>query len=168
METKIVICDSSVLINFLKVDRLDLFAKHSHTFLVTDHVQEEISDHYPEQKRCFQAALAEGILEVLSVTKEDELDIFCTLSKSGQLGSGECSAIAVAVTHGYKLAIEDNQALKRALALFPKLKIMRTQDLLLSMHKEGILHIEDADIMLETWAAKHRFKLKIQSIRQLI
>ena len=47
----IVVTDASVLINFLRIDRIDLIAGHSHAFLATDHVANEVSDRYPDQQR---------------------------------------------------------------------------------------------------------------------
>ena len=43
-----IVADTSVLINFLRVDRMDLIARHSHRFLVTDHVAAEVTDFYGE------------------------------------------------------------------------------------------------------------------------
>ena len=43
-----IVADTSVLINFLRVDRMDLIARHSHRFLVTDHVAGEVTDFYGE------------------------------------------------------------------------------------------------------------------------
>ena len=37
-EPAIIATDASVLINFLRIDRTDLLAGHSHDFLATDHV----------------------------------------------------------------------------------------------------------------------------------
>ena len=34
----IIVTDASVLINFLRIDRIDLLAGHAHAFLSTDHV----------------------------------------------------------------------------------------------------------------------------------
>ena len=43
--------DTSVLINFLKIDGVDLLARHPHyQFIVTDHVAGELKDYYPEQQ----------------------------------------------------------------------------------------------------------------------
>ena len=56
----IVVTDTSVLVNFLCIDRMDLIAWHSHRFVITDHVTEaeEITEHYPEQQARLKAALA--------------------------------------------------------------------------------------------------------------
>ena len=44
----VVVTDASVLVNFLRIDRMDLIAGHSHAFIVTDHVADEVSDRYPD------------------------------------------------------------------------------------------------------------------------
>lgn len=63
----VVITDTSVLVNFLCIDRMDLIARHPHRFLITEHVKEEITDHYPEQQTRLNVALADGTLEEVTV-----------------------------------------------------------------------------------------------------
>ncbi|MDY0041937.1 MAG: hypothetical protein RBS57_16615, partial [Desulforhabdus sp.] len=106
----IIVSDTSVLINFLRIDRMDLFAHHSHDFIVTDHVAGEITDHYSEQQARFASALENDTIRQISVNDPEALVLFGTLSASGRLGAGECSAIALAVHNGYILAIEDRRA----------------------------------------------------------
>ncbi len=69
-ETKpaIIVTDTSVLINFLRIDRTDLTASHSHDFLATDHATAEISDRYPDQQQRFAEALDAGIISETRVT----------------------------------------------------------------------------------------------------
>lgn len=157
-----------MLINFLKIDRLDLFEAYSSNFLVTDNICDEITDFYPEEKQIFEKALSNGILSLISVTDQRELELFAKLSTSGQLGVGECSAIAVAGIQGFKIAIEDKQAIKKALSIISNLEILRTQDLLRNMVLEGILDINAVDEILLTWAEKYRFKIKLQSISEIL
>ena len=38
----VIALDTSVLINFLCIDRMDLIARYSHQFIVTDHVAAEV------------------------------------------------------------------------------------------------------------------------------
>jgi hypothetical protein len=67
-----------VRINFLKIDRVDLFQAYSAEFLVTDHVQDEITDYYPDQKQVFERAL-EGlafVIGLLIIGNRGELDFF--------------------------------------------------------------------------------------------
>ena len=87
--------DASVLINFLRIDRMDLIARHSHDFIVTDHVAAEISDRYPEQRKRFAEAIDATAISQTSVVSPEEMSLFESLSASGRLGAGECSAVAV-------------------------------------------------------------------------
>ncbi len=50
----IIIADTNVLINFLRIDRLDLIARHFYQFVITDHVREEITEHHPVQRQMLQ------------------------------------------------------------------------------------------------------------------
>jgi predicted nucleic acid-binding protein len=162
-----IICDTSVIINFLKINRLDLLAEYSHTFWVTDHVHREITIDYPIQQQLFQSAFEKLAIQKTSVEDPEELNIFIELIKNGQLGSGECATIAVAINRGYFLAIDDNQAIKKAELLMSPKRILRTQDILVGMIRENLLSFENADQLLQNWATYHRFKLKIPTIKDL-
>ena len=164
----IIVTDTSVLINFLRIDRTDLIAGHSHDFLATDHVAAEISDRYPDQQQRFAAALDAGIISETSVTTPEELQLFGTLFATGRLGAGECSAIALAVHCGYILAIDDRLATRHARRVDAGLRILSTQDLMVSMIREGLLGIEEADRIMQEWAARHRFRLGLDSFQELI
>jgi hypothetical protein len=97
----------------------------------------------------------------------EELTLFARLNQSGQLGAGECAAIAVACHRGYYLAIDDNQAIKKTMEIASPPKIFRTQDLILLMIQEQVLEIDEADHLIEIWSTHHRFKLKMTSFREL-
>jgi hypothetical protein len=60
----------------------------SYRFMITGHVMEEITDHYPEQQVRLNAALADGTLEVVTVSGDAALDLFRILSETGRLGAG--------------------------------------------------------------------------------
>ena len=62
----ILVSDASVLINFLRIDRMDLIAAVSYEFIATDHVANEISEAYPEQRVRYQAALDRGAVAQVS------------------------------------------------------------------------------------------------------
>jgi hypothetical protein len=96
-----------------------------------------------------------------------EVAAFLDLSRQG-IGSGECSAIAVAGTRGWSLALEDKRAGRVALSRFPSLQILKTQDLMVRLLREGVLSINDADGLLEDWRTNHRFRLKIASFKELL
>ena len=80
------IMDASVLINFLRIDRMDLIARHSHDFIVTDHVAAEISDRYPEQRKRFAEAIDATAVSQTSVVSPEEMSLFESLSASRRLG----------------------------------------------------------------------------------
>ena len=161
----VVVADTSVLINFLRIDRMDLLAGHSHAFIVTDHVADEVSDQYPEQQQRFEATVEAGALSQESVTSRAEIALFGTLSASGRLGAGECSAIAVAVHRRHMLAIDDRRAAIQARRADRTLRILTTQDLMVSMIGEGLLDIVEADRIKDELAERHRFRLKLASFR---
>lgn len=164
----IILADTSVLINFLAVDRLDLIERHGSRFMITDHVGQEVLTHYAEQFARLQNALTQGILEPISVTAQEEVETFAQLTGAGRLGHGECSAIAVAAHRGYTLAIDDKRARKQALALRSTLQVIATQDLMLSMIKTGLLSANDADAIKNEWETRYRFKLAFNSFADLL
>ncbi len=164
----IIVTDASVLINFLRIDRIDLIAGHSHAFLATDHVANEVSDRYPDQQRRFVSALDSGALTLIPVAAADELRLFASLSATGRLGAGECSAIAVAVQRRYTLAIDDRVAKRLASRFAPSLHIVTTQDLVVWMIRQDLLDVEEADRMKHEWSDQHRFRLNLDSFGDLL
>jgi predicted nucleic acid-binding protein len=165
---KQVILETSVLINFLKVDRVDLLARlPGQEFLITDHVRDEITQHYPQQVARLTAALQQGHLHEIQVTDPGELAAFSQLASTG-LGSGECSAIAAASLRGLPLAIDDKVAVKRARQFHPGIAILNTESLMVSLIHENILDVPAADAIKDDWERNHRFRLPFQSFAERI
>ena len=165
----IIIADTNVLINFLNIERLDLIARHSHDFVITDHVKAEITDDFAHQQKLLEKALKDGVLTERQLIAPEEIDLFLNLSSSGRLGHGECSAIACAVHGKHKLALDDKKATNKALtSISQDLDILRTQDLIVSMIEESLLNLAEADAIKETWETQHRFRLKIESFAELL
>ena len=168
--TAIVVADTSVLINFLRIDRMDLLGRYPSHFLATDHVAGEIEAR--EQRVRFNAAVTEGIIETCVVNDPKEVELYMRLDPGRRLGHGECSAIAVALNRGYHLAIDDNKALSRALREAPlanaKLHILRTPDLIVALIRSGVLTIVEADRIKDDWGRHHRFRIKAASFDELL
>ncbi|WP_034431132.1 hypothetical protein [Candidatus Contendibacter odensensis] len=164
----IVIADTSVLINFLAIGRMDLIKRHSCRFLITDHVRQEITEHYQEQFSRLKEALEQGILEEISVIDPEEVETFAKLTKLESFGNGECACIAVALHRSYTLAIDDKKAIKQARLSCPTISIVTTEDLMVSMIKSGLITVNEADAIKNEWASSHKFKLKIHSFSDLI
>ena len=145
MVRSIIIADTSVLINFLQIDRMDLIGAHPASFIVTDHVADEIADSYPDQQARYNAALAAGLLDQQRIDDLAEVELFLRLAERGRLGAGERSAIAVALNRGYTLAIDDTRAIYRALAEAKvagnALSILRTQDIVVELIRGGIVAV---------------------------
>ncbi|MEX0714751.1 MAG: hypothetical protein WD278_20615 [Pirellulales bacterium] len=163
------ILDTSVLLNFLKADRLDLITQHPrHRFYVTDHVRAEITQHYPDQLAKLEAALSAGELDEIQVTDPAEVQAFSQLNASKRLGAGECSAIAVAANRRLPLAIDDKRARKEARTCSPKMVLLSTEGLMVSLIHEGVVDVAAADSIKLEWEQKHRFKLNFGSFAERI
>lgn len=166
---KEVVLDTSVLINFLAVDRMDLIERHpGYCFAVTSHVRGEVTEHYAEQIKRLDAAVASGSVVEIRVDDIEELELFARLSKNPRLGIGECAAIAAAAHRSHVLAIDDKAARKAALQVNPKMSILDSQAFMVSCIQAELLTLEEADAIKDEWATKHSFVLKIQSFRDVL
>ena len=164
----VVVTDTSVLINFLRIDRMDLIARHSHRFVITGHVVEEITEHYPEQQARLQAALADRTLEEMTVSGDVALDLFRILGETRRLGSGESAAIACAIANGYAIAIDDRAAANQARQLKADIEVLGSQDIMVQLIRSGAIDLAEADRIKDTWASEHRFRLAIASFREIL
>ena len=164
----VVVTDTSVLVNFLRIDRMDLIGCHSSRFVITDHVAAEISDYYPEQQARLEAALAAGIIAQISVSGDIELGLFRDLNDTRRLGPGESAAIAYAIANDHALAIDDRAAAGQARRLKPNLVVLGTQDIIVHLIRAGDIALDEADQIKDTWATQHRFRLTIDSFRNLL
>jgi len=166
----LLIADTSVLINFLNVDRMYLIGRHDPRCAITEHVLEEVDD--PGQREILQAALRDNHVEVLSVTDDAEVELFAELQRDGRLGAGECSAIAVALRRGFPLGIDDRLAIRRANACAAaenvRVDVYGTRDIVTRLILAGHLSVEQADILLVQWRSQYRFELGIKSFGDVI
>jgi predicted nucleic acid-binding protein len=161
-----VVIDTSTLINFLRIDRVDLLAGlTSYRFVVTDHVRHEVTSVYPVQLSVLEFALLAGHLHVLSVDGADP--VFLEMARQN-LGAGECAAIAAACGPGVPLAMDDRRARNRALAHDPGLSLMDTASLVVAAIHAGLLTVPEADAIKADWEANHRFRLKFPTFGDLV
>jgi len=170
MPSAVIVADTSVLLNFIKIDRMDLIGLHPRRFLATDHVEHEIDD--VVQRARLAAAVAAGHLDTCIVDDPREVELFLRLAATHRLGLGECSAIAVARNRGYALAIDDNKALNRAFravdAASGSVEIVRTADVMVGLIRAGVLTVAEADRIKDDWARRHRFRIKAASFGDLV
>ena len=170
MTSAIVVADTSVLLNFLKIGRMDLIGSHPRRFLATDHVENEIIDE--TQRATFLAAVASGHLDTCTVNDPREVELFLRLAPGVRLGAGECSALAVAVNRGHAIAIDDNRALNRAFRDAGlgsvRIEIIRTPDVMIALIRSGVLTVEKADRIKDEWAREHRFRINAATFADLL
>lgn len=142
--------DTSVLLNFLKVDRLDLLVDlPGHAFLVTDHVRREVTE--PIHASALGAALAESKLHEVRVDDPEELATFGLLARTNVLGVGECAALALATGRGFVAAIDDKVARKKATTLLGFGRYLGTADLMVIAIRGGLIGVEAADEVNRLW-----------------
>lgn len=156
--------DTSVLLNFLAVDRVDLLARHPRLrFVVTDHVRGEVTDRRPERLARFELALAQGLLTQSSVSDSAEIEIFVKLQRTSQLGEGESAAAAAAVSRKAPIATDDRRAKSLLTRLYPSLPVIGTADIVRDLISVGVLSVAQADALKTEWETQHRFKLPFRS-----
>jgi predicted nucleic acid-binding protein len=162
------VIDTSVLVNFLAIDRFDLVRGLADQAMATDHVAGEITDDYPEQKARYERAVLCGDLTVATVNQPDAIAAFGRLVQERVLGAGECSAIALAGTMGHALAIDDKRAKASAARAFPKMHVLGTKDIMVAAIKAGHLAVSDADAIKAEWESRYRFKFRFQSFADIL
>lgn len=165
------IIETSVLLNFLKVDRTDLLARHpSYRFVVIDLVRNEVTRRYPVEFARLQSALAAGHLvrdDPPEATDPAELAAFAAMSTL-KIGEGERAAIAAAQVRNLALAMDDERAWKRAAAYCGGISRENTASLVVALIKAGILDVAAADTLKIEWETVHRFKLRFGSFGERI
>ncbi len=163
-----VIIDTSTLINFLRIGRVDLLAGlTTYRFHVTDHVAAEVTTHYPSQLANLEFALWAGHLGEVSLIEAAEHVVFAEMKKH-RLGDGECAAIAAASVRKSVLAIDDVRARKKASAHDPRLVFRDTVGFIVEAIHAGLLTVAEADAIKADWEANHRFRLKFASFGEVI
>jgi predicted nucleic acid-binding protein len=161
------VLDTSVLLNFLKVDRLDLLGRHpAFRFVITDHVRSEIKDHYEGQIERLEAAIENGWLTEIRVFEGREVEMFAELGSDGRLGAGECSAISVSSARGIPIAIDDVRARKKAEEFVSD--VVGTADLMIGLIRAGVIDVAGADAVKRRWERDERFTLPFESFGGLI
>jgi len=171
MPETIVITDTSVLINFLVLDRVGLLGQlPDRRFVVTNHVRLEITEHFQEQLQRLEQAFAVGVLQEIQVTEFEEVQLFAQLTATG-LGIGECSAIAVALHRKLALAIDDKRAIKKIKKIkkfADNMRVLTTEHLVVLLIQHDVLTVIEADAMKREWEQIHRFRLKFDSFAERI
>jgi predicted nucleic acid-binding protein len=157
--------DTSVLINFLRLGRLDLLTDHSDwRFVVTDHVGSEVLE--TTQQNALSHALSQAQMDLILVSEQSELERFAQLNTF--LGKGESAAIAVAENRDWLIAMDEGGKARRTVQEGPcKNRLITTPGILLDLIRKQSITVEDADDMkLQLEAMK--FKMTFNSFADLL
>lgn len=164
-----VILETSVLVNFLKIRRLELLTGHPrYRFIVTDHVRGEVIEDYPEQKAILETAINSGALEEIRITDPIEVGAFVQLQSVRALGDGERSAIAVAANRKMPIALDDGRARREARRFRRGMVLLDTVGIIVSLIQERVLDVAEADAIKQDWEENHRFRLRFQSFQERV
>lgn len=158
--------DASVLLNFLRVGRLDLLASlPRHVFLITDHVRAEVTE--PVHAHLLTEAIRGDLLREVRVDAPDEVAAFGRLVALRVLGVGECAALAVAVCRSLPIGIDDKTARRKATALFGFEQFVGTADLVVAAILGGLIGVQGASELKRRWQEELRFRLGFESFGEL-
>lgn len=164
-----VIIDASVLLNFLKIDRIDLLAGHpAYRFVVVDLVKNEVTKR--GQSVRLDAAIQAGALlpdRPPETIDQAELSTFAAMSAL-KLGNGDKAVIAAAKVRGLTLAMDDKDAWRLGSAFCVGIPREDTVSIVVSLIKAAILTVSEADAIKADWEANHRFRLKFASFGELV
>lgn len=160
-----VVVDTSVLINFLVLDRLDLLgALGGLAFLLPGEVVAEVQR--AEQRVALQFGVKAGWLATTELQEPEELRRFTEYRTT--LDSGESACLAIAQTRRWLIACDEKGAFRRkATAALGIQRILTTPGLLLRALKQGLISVEEADLgkaLLE----RRKFRMAFGSFRDLL
>ncbi len=144
--------ETSVLISFLKIQRLDLLSKLDRELCITEEVNAEIrGDRYPFQRQHLETHLEAGTISILRIELTETLVLKAKLRALGPFGTGECSTVAKALELGLTCAMTDIDAIKRFKEFYPELRIVTTSDVFFEMLTEGLASVDEVDLVLPSW-----------------
>ena len=163
----LVVTDANILINFLKIGRLDLLRQlRTYAFQIPEEVYREVS--YPTQRAELDRALREGWIGKVEITAMDEMSAYARYRR--QMDDGEAACLAVAVSRRWVLACDEQKKRPIHRELQSKLGagyLLNTLGILVRGIREGFLSIEEADQIKDDLAC-NRFVMKIESFRDLL
>ncbi len=161
----VVVADTSVLINFLHMRRLDMLgASVGIRALVPADVIAELED--PTQRDAIESGLRDSELFAAGDLTTTELEAYARLHAT--LGAGESAALAVAHSRGAHVACDERRGfLREANALLGPGRVVNTPGLILNAIHLGRLGVDEAD-ELKAFLETRRFKMRFESFAQLV
>ena len=159
----LLIADSSTLLNFLAVDRLDLMLGAGFALHVVDAVIDEVqTGRSLLEQHLLSGWITRVVLEGVSITETAARFTACGL------GAGEALSYAAAVELGCAIAIDDRRAVKRAAPTAGHLRVVTTADIVVAALRDGRLGLDEAESLRLVWERSHRFRLRVESFAALL
>lgn len=139
----LLVVDSSFLINFLVLDRMDILGGLAQfRFHVVNHVRAEIR--YEDQRGRLQGALENNVVTEIEITDPGEILLYDGFRRF--LGDGESASLAVAVSRRWVIAADEKGRFRRE--LFERLGenyLLDTAGALVTAIKAGVITVEQAE-----------------------
>lgn len=148
---KLLLCDTSVLLNLLAADCLScLAAATGWQLAICPAVRDEmIKLRDPQSGEMLEVDitphLSSGVLQVLELSGDEEQTLY--VEQSIVVDDGEAMSIAIAAHRQLELAIDDKQAANHTRRTFPQARLWSTPEIL--KHWAEISHL-DAEVLRET------------------
>jgi predicted nucleic acid-binding protein len=163
---KVVVVDTSVLINFCHAERLDLFGGiERFEFVVPAEVDAEVV--LPNQRALLEAAFKRRDIGRAATSDPDVLTRMAQFREQS-LGLGEAACLAVAAARGWLVACDERRRFLRvAEATLGPGRVVDTAGLLLASIREGLISPREADSMKAT-LERHRFTMRFRSFEDLV
>lgn len=161
----LVVVDSSFLINFLVLDRMDILgALAQFRLYVLNHVRAEIR--HEDQRTRLQAAVEGGIVTEIEITEPSEILMYDELRQF--LGDGESASLAVAVSRRWVIAADEKGRFRRE--LFGRLGenyLLDTAGALVTAIRAGVITVEEAEA-LRAQLRENRFEMDPRPFDELL
>ncbi|HWO93132.1 MAG TPA: hypothetical protein VNL92_00020 [Dehalococcoidia bacterium] len=161
----LVVADSSFLINFLAVDRMDILGRlPQFRFHVVNHVLAEVR--YEVQRRRLHAALEAGTVTEIEITEPAEILLYDEFRHF--LGDGEAASLAVAIRRRWVIAADEKGAFRRE--LFGRLGddyLLDTLGALVTAIKADVITVADAETV-RAQMREHRFEMESTPFEELL
>lgn len=142
-ETNVVVVDTSVLINFLHLGRLDVLDELPFRFLIPEEVRGEVDgDEYPEQERKLNQALEYEILELITVTEASITNQIARYTET--FGKGESACLALAEAKSCGIACDDTRAVRVARNTNAISPLLNTVGVIVMLIDENVVNRETA------------------------
>lgn len=156
-ETPLLVADSCILINFLRLKSFPVLTEAcTFRLVITRSVLKEITD--PAQRTMLDTLLEAGALKMVDPDSIDVVNLHLSIRQTG-LGEGEASSLAYAATEGCILACDEkNRCFITAAERIGILdRLVTTRDLLNLAVIEERLSLEQANLLIAELGKKHRY-----------